>query len=195
MASAYVAGSASTAYYVARLLGGVDIRERGRRNAGALNVFREVGGWAGAAVLAIDAAKGAAVVLVVTLGDLGDATMFFAGIALLVGHNHPLFLGFRGGKGVAVIFGLSMAVLPLMTVISSLLAVAFGLASRNVVFGIGAGFVALNVLTIATGQDASQIAVCLTLSAIVVATHFALSYRDVIAAVKTRGVWGLFEAE
>jgi len=146
-------------------------------------------------VFAVDAFKGASVMAAALVLDLGVYDMFAVALGVVVGHNFPVFLGFRGGKGVASIFGLSMAVLPLLTLASVGLSLASGLATRNVVFGIGVGFVALNILTIATAQDAAQIGLCLTLSALVIATLFALSYNDVMAAVRKRGPWGLFEVE
>ena len=113
----------------------------------------------------------------------------------VIGHNWPVFLGFRGGKGIAVIFGVSLGVLPLWTILTLAIALAAGVATRSVVFGIAAGIVALNVFTITTGQGAVEISLCLTLSALVVATHYALGYRQVLAAVRRRGLWGLFEVE
>jgi glycerol-3-phosphate acyltransferase PlsY len=193
--AAYLAGSVSTAYLLTRVVKGIDIRTVGSRNAGAVNVFREVGGWVGAAVLAVDAFKGAAVILAVRVLELGVYAMFAGAMAVLIGHNWPVFLRFRGGKGVATIFGLSLAVLPLWTLLSAALALAFGLATRNVVFGIAGGVVAINVFTVSTGQGAAQIGLCLTMSAVVVATHFALAYREVFASVQAKGVWGLFDFE
>ena len=192
---AYLAGSFSSAYALTRLVKGADIRELGSGNAGTVNVYREVGAWAGLSVLGIDALKGAAVILAVSALDLDDYAMFAGAMAVVIGHNFPVFLGLRGGKGVAPIFGLSLAVLPLLTVVSLALSLVSGFATRNVVFGISVGFVAINVLTITTGQGAVQVMLCLTLSALVVATHFALSFRAVLAAVRSRGVWGLFEVE
>ena len=105
---AYLEGSLSTAYLLTRALKGADIRELGSRNAGTVNVFREVGPWAGLSVLAVDALKGAAVIFAVAALHLGDYAMFADAMALVIGHNFPAFLGFRGGKGVAPIFGLSL---------------------------------------------------------------------------------------
>ena len=62
---AYLMGSISTAYLLARFVKGIDIREVGSGNPGAVNVFREVGSWAGLTVLAVDASKGAAIMIVV----------------------------------------------------------------------------------------------------------------------------------
>ncbi len=136
----------------------------GSGNAGAVNVYREVGSWAGLSVLGIDALKGVAVILAVSALDLGDYAMFVGAMTVLIGHNFPVFFSFRGGKGVAPIFGLSLAVLPLLTLISVALSLASGFATRNVIFGISVGFVAINVLTISTRQSATQISLCLTLN-------------------------------
>ena len=63
--AAYLAGSVSTAYLLTRMVKGIDIRTVGSRNPGAVNVFRQVGSWAGLSVLGIDAFKGVAVILAV----------------------------------------------------------------------------------------------------------------------------------
>ena len=192
---AYLVGSLPTAYILARFLKGIDIRTVGSRNPGAVNVFREVGPWAGLTVLAVDAMKGAVVMLSILALDLGDYAMFIGALAVVIGHNWPVFLHFRGGKGVATIFGLSLAVLPLWTLLSLLISLTFGFATRSVVFGIAAGIVAINAFTISTGQSAAQIGLCLTLSAVVIATHYAITYKEVMASVQRRGLWGLFVAE
>ena len=194
-AGAYLAGSFPTAYLVTRLLRGSDIRTLGSRNPGAVNVFRQVGPGAAAVVLAGDALKGALVILVVRALGLGTAEMFAGALAAVIGHNWPVYLGFRGGKGVAVVFGLSLAVLPLWTLAAAGVAIVFGIAARSVVLGIASGIVAVNAFTIATGQSAACIALCLTLSAVVVATHYALAYPSVVLAVRRNGVRGLFEPD
>ena len=192
---AYLAGSLPTAYLLTRLVKGIDIRTVGSRNPGAVNVFREVAPWAGVTVLGVDTLKGAAVMLAVLGLDMGGYAMFVGGMAVVIGNNWPLFLGFHGGKGVAAILGLSLAILPLWTLLALALSLIFGLATRSVVFGIAAGIVAINIFTIATSQGATQIGLCLTLSALVVVTHYALTYRAVVSSVQKRGPWGLFETE
>ena len=191
----YLSGSFPSAYLVTRLLRGVDVRTIGSRNPGAVNVFRHVSPAAAGVVLALDAAKAVAVVLTGQALGLGDAALFSAAIAVVVGHNWPVFLNFRGGKGVAAVMGLSLAILPVWTLIAVGLAVAAGLATRSVVFGVAAGIVAINVFTFATGQDTIQIVLCLTLSALVVGTHYAIAFRDVREAVRAKGAWGLFVTE
>ena len=193
--ASYLAGSVPMAYLVARASKGLDIRTVGSGNAGAVNVYKQVGPWAGVLVLALDALKGALVVLAIQAVGLPDYSLFLGALAVVIGHNWPVFLGFRGGKGVAAIFGISLGVLPVWTPVSLAIALAAGLATRNVVFGIAAGIVALNVLTVATGQGLLQISLCLTLSALVIATHFSLSYRQTLASVRQNGVRGLFTVE
>ncbi len=143
----------------------------------------------------MDGVKGAVVILAVQALGLGDYAMFVGALAVVAGHNWPVFLGFRGGKGVATVLGLSMAVLPVWTLVALALSLASGFATRSVVFGIAVGIVAINAFTIATGQDASQVSLCLTLSALVVGTHYVMTYRDVLASVRRKGPWGLFATE
>jgi glycerol-3-phosphate acyltransferase PlsY len=100
-------------YWLPRLLCGVDIRSLGSGNPGATNVWRSLGFKFGIAVALLDIAKGAAAaVLGLWLG--GDLVGVLAGVAAMVGHWRPLFLGFaRGGKIVATTGGVSLAVAPL----------------------------------------------------------------------------------
>ena len=127
--------------------------------------------------------------------DLGDAALFLGAISVVIGHNWPVFLGFRGGKGVASMLGISLAVLPIWTLAGMGAAVVAGVAGRSVVFGIAVGIVVINALTITTGQDAVQVSMCLTLSAIVVAVHYGMAFREVRESVRRRGLWGIFEQE
>ncbi|MCH8226554.1 MAG: glycerol-3-phosphate acyltransferase, partial [Chloroflexi bacterium] len=101
----YFIGSVPTAYLATRLLKGQDIRQLGDRNVGAANVYRSVGPGIGVAVGIIDIAKGAVAVLLVK--GLVDSTglEMTAGVAALAGHNWPVYLGLRGGRGAATAVG------------------------------------------------------------------------------------------
>ena len=112
---AYAIGGLPTAYLFTRYALRRDIRGLGDRNSGAANVFREVGPRAGMACGAIDILKGAVVVLLAQLivDDTGIA--MFAGVCALAGHNWPVYLRFRGGRGAAVGVGVLLAMLPLLT--------------------------------------------------------------------------------
>jgi acyl phosphate:glycerol-3-phosphate acyltransferase len=100
-------------YWLPRLLRGIDIRTLGSGNPGATNVWRTLGFKLGITVALLDIAKGAgAALLGIWLG--GDLVGVLAGIAAMVGHWRPLFLGFaRGGKIVATTGGVALAVAPL----------------------------------------------------------------------------------
>ncbi len=114
---AYFLGSIPTAVWVGKIFYDTDVREYGSGNAGATNTFRVLGKKAGIPVLLIDALKGfAAVKLVVFFAEepITDAAFvnyqLALGIAAVIGHIFPVFAGFRGGKGIATLLGLMLAV-------------------------------------------------------------------------------------
>ena len=112
----YFIGGFPTAYLVTRLVSGQDIRLVGDRNVGAANVYRSVGPKAGLAVGAIDIAKGAVAVLLVKALVDSTALEMAAGVAALAGHNWPVHLGLRGGRGAATAVGVLMAALPALAI-------------------------------------------------------------------------------
>jgi glycerol-3-phosphate acyltransferase PlsY len=109
---AYLLGSIPWPYLVARLIKGIDIREVGTRNMGAMNVYREVGPAAGIAVILADLAKGAAAVQLARRTRRPPFVWALAGIAAIMGHAWPPWLGFRGGIGAATAAGAQAALLP-----------------------------------------------------------------------------------
>src|SRR6267154_5297944 len=113
IAISYLLGSVSFAVLVSRALRQADPRTYGSCNPGATNVLR--GGSRAAALLTLigDAAKGAAAVwLGRQLGDAGEGVAIACGAAALAGHVFPVFLSFRGGKGVATFLGVLLAFEP-----------------------------------------------------------------------------------
>jgi len=110
--AAYLIGSFPTAYIVARLRKGVDIRDVGSRNLGAMNVFYKVGFWWGMLVLAIDIGKGVAGVAVAHFLGTGLVGQMLAGIAVVLGHSFPVFLKFHGGRGGAACIGILIYLMP-----------------------------------------------------------------------------------
>ena len=183
---AYLLGSVSFSYLVCRRARGIDIRDVGSRNPGAANTFRQVGAVAGLVVLLADMLKGAAAVTPLVLLDAPEWAIFLSAVAVLAGHNWPVFLGFRGGKGAATVLGISFAMLPLITAVATVPAAVVIVMSRNVVLGGAVGFLLLNALTIGTRQPGNLIALCLLLSAIIVATHLAGSWSHYVEAIRTR---------
>lgn len=115
----YLLGSLPTGLLLVRALTGIDIRERGSGNIGAVNVFRTAGLAVSAAVLAVDMLKGAAAVLAARAMDQPDGVLVTAGLAAIAGHNWSVFLRFRGGKGIATSFGVLVAILPVAALIAA----------------------------------------------------------------------------
>lgn len=119
---AYLLGSVPTAVWIGKWLHNIDVREHGSGNAGATNVIRILGWKTGLPVLIIDLAKGwLATMLPVFLhiAEPGSALItnlqIAAGLISITGHIFPVFAGFRGGKGVATMFGVLLALQPLLT--------------------------------------------------------------------------------
>jgi glycerol-3-phosphate acyltransferase PlsY len=108
----YLLGSIPTAYLMAKARRGIDIRAVDVGNMGGGSVLRQVGIWEGSLVIAIDMAKGAIAVLIAQALGLQFSWVLAAGFAAIVGHNFPVFLGFRGGQGVATIMGILFVLAP-----------------------------------------------------------------------------------
>ena len=112
--AAYLLGAIPFGYLIYRGKTGQDIRGQGSGNIGATNVARVAGKGAGALTVALDVAKGYAAVLIGAWASHGDPVwMSAAGVAVLLGHMFPVFLRFRGGKGVASALGAFAALAPL----------------------------------------------------------------------------------
>lgn len=137
--AAYLLGSVSFAVIVSRLMGLADPRSYGSGNPGATNVLRSGSKLAAALTLAGDAAKGAIAVWAVgRFGapfGVGEWGVAIAGLAAFVGHLYPLFLRFRGGKGVATFLGVLLALSPWVGLLACgvwiLMAVFFRYASLS----------------------------------------------------------------
>ena len=112
-------GSISTSYIIAKRMMGIDIRTQGSGNAGSTNVLRTLGKKAGIMTFAGDLLKGVIAVFIAKFiayfahMDASNAA-YIAVVAVVIGHNWPVFLGFRGGKGVATSLGAMIAVNPII---------------------------------------------------------------------------------
>lgn len=103
--AAYFIGNLDFAYIVVKAVRGEDVRNYGSGNAGTTNVLRTMGLKYAVPVFVLDALKGSVVIVATRLLGLSDAWTVAAGIAVICGHNWPVFLGFRGGKGTATSIG------------------------------------------------------------------------------------------
>ena len=117
---AYLFGSIPTAVWIGQAFYGIDVREYGSGNAGATNTFRVLGKKAGIAVMVLDIFKGYTATNLAYLIGLSvtgpqDSVQFVnyqlaLGVTAVMGHLFPVFAGFRGGKGIATLFGMILAV-------------------------------------------------------------------------------------
>ena len=128
---AYLLGSCPSAYLVSRLWKKADIRYLGDGNVGAYNTFREVGHWAGVLVAMLDIGKGYLAVMVARRAGLSEWMVLIVGGAAVLGHDFMLFLGFRGGQGMATTIGVLLAVLPRQTCAGLCLAGVTWLLSKH----------------------------------------------------------------
>jgi glycerol-3-phosphate acyltransferase PlsY len=107
---AYLLGSISPAYILGRLIKKKDIRTLGTKNAGATNVFQQIGKAAGIFTCIFDMAKGIAAfwIAYLLMQSYGFSMfwVFLSGFAAIAGHNWPFYMQFRGGRGVATAYGL-----------------------------------------------------------------------------------------
>lgn len=111
----YAVGSLPIGFLIARTAAGIDLRRAGSGNVGAANVYRTSGLTSAVAVMAADMSKGAAAVLLAGGGSHAVA----AGVAAVLGHIYPIWLRFRGGKGVATASGVFGVLTPLPTMIAA----------------------------------------------------------------------------
>jgi glycerol-3-phosphate acyltransferase PlsY len=129
---AYLIGSFPTAYIAGRLVSGNDIRLMGDCNMGAQNAFRLFGPRVGIAVGLIDAIKGALVIFIARLADMSVPIVLLAGILAVMGHNWPVFLHFRGGRGEAVTIGILLTLSTWPMIVAGVISLLTLLKTKNV---------------------------------------------------------------
>ena len=127
----YLLGSVPSGLIIGKL-SGLDVRNAGSGNIGATNVARLLGKKGGLLTLVADMAKGFIPVLAVQQMGLGDPIAALVGIAAFVGHLYPVFLNFKGGKGVATGFGVLLGLAPLAATILLVIFAAVAFSTRIV---------------------------------------------------------------
>ena len=137
MLTSYLLGSIPFGYLIVRGKSGDDIRQSGSGGTGATNVSRRAGKAAGVVTLLLDALKGAAAVLLarVIVGQDVNWLIAAAAIAVIVGHVFPVWLGFRGGKGVATGVGVFLILAPVALLCAGVIFVAIVALTRYVSLG------------------------------------------------------------
>ncbi len=128
----YLLGGVPTAFIAARVIRGQDIRRLGDENSGAANAYRELSSRAGILVGVIDAAKGALAILIARVFDVSPAIVMLAGLAAVIGHNWPVYLGFRGGRGVSTTLGILLVLVTVPMLVLSVPTLLILIIKKNV---------------------------------------------------------------
>ena len=168
----YAIGSLPTAYLFTRYILGQDIRQIGDFNSGAANVFRNVGAKAGVAVGAIDIIKGALVIVLamVLVDDTGMEMM--AGAVALAGHNFPVHLRFRGGRGAATAVGILIASVPIIGLPIGAFCLVLLYLTHKATYPLAVFLVAIPVLTWPAGYSVALAIYVVAIAIAVGLSHF-----------------------
>lgn len=168
----YVIGSIPFSFLVARLFGVTDVRTVGSGNVGATNVMRSAGKAPGAAALILDGSKGAVTVLVARSLSGSEAAVCVAGLFAVLGHLFPVWLGFRGGKGVATGAGLFIPLAPKALGVAVLLFLAVLAAFRYVSLASIVASLGLPVAAYFLGASPTVVLTAFLAASMVVGKHY-----------------------
>jgi acyl phosphate:glycerol-3-phosphate acyltransferase len=186
LAGAYLLGSIPFSYLVARAFGVTDVRTVGSGNVGATNVMRSAGKGPGIAALVLDALKGALAT--------GAASGLFPGsewlpalaaVAAVLGHVFPVWLGFRGGKGVATGAGAFLPLAPVATGTAAVVFVLVLLLGRYVSLGSMASAAALAAVAFLSGSP-RPVAICAAAVALLVIVKHKANIERLLAGTENR---------
>jgi glycerol-3-phosphate acyltransferase PlsY len=168
---AYLLGSIPFAYLIGRWRG-FDVRHIGDKNVGTFNIFRH-GGWAaGIITLVADVGKGALAIIIAKILSANEFVIFGAGVAVVIGHNLPVFLRFRGGRGLAAVIGVLLALLPIEMLIAVAISLTVLYFTRDTIwFGV-AMFIPLIALAVLFHEKISLIIYSAALPCIAGLTHW-----------------------
>ncbi|HCV26806.1 MAG TPA: glycerol-3-phosphate acyltransferase [Dehalococcoidia bacterium] len=182
--AAYLVGAVPTAHIFGRRTGR-EIRSMGSGNVGALNALRSLGKAVGVLVFGVDTGKAALMMVTATFIGVPDWSMYAGALSTMLGHNFSVFIGFYGGKGAAVMSGISLVIVPYLALLSIPALLLGYVIFRSAFWGMMMTFISINILTVLTGQPVEQIVLCVVLTLLVGMTHFLRTYRTLWPAIKT----------
>ncbi|HLF03996.1 MAG TPA: glycerol-3-phosphate acyltransferase [Dehalococcoidia bacterium] len=183
--ASYLIGTIPTAYLATRLLKAQDIRRLGDNNAGAANVFRSVGRSAGILVFAVDVGKGVAVVLLARWWLDSVAAPMLAGVSAVAGHNWPVYLQLRGGRGAATGTGVLLALVPWAAAPLSLLSLVVLFLTKSTVKALACLFVPLAFIAWLLDYSPSLVLFSIGLPVLVGISHYLSIRRKPMPAAPT----------
>lgn len=178
---AYLLGSVPSAVWIGKVFYGTDVREHGSGNAGATNTFRVLGKKAGIPVLLMDVLKGwLAVMMALVVTEAPAHSQDFVniqlalGVAAVMGHIFPVFAGFRGGKGIATLFGVALAVHPWACLVAVGVFLLVFLATNYVSLGSISAGISLPFIVILLFKDSvvpSMVVFSIMVAILILITH------------------------
>ncbi len=168
--AAYLLGSIPTGLLLAKAAG-VDIRATGSGNIGATNVYRTLGRRVGVMTLIGDCLKGLLPVLLAKYLQMPDVWVAAIGLAAFLGHVYTIFLGFKGGKGVATALGVFLGVAPLAVCGALLVFVGVVWKSRYISLGSIAAAAAMPIILALTDAHLAKLLMTIVISTIVISKH------------------------
>jgi len=168
----YFLGSIPTAYIAGRLFKCKDIRQMGDGNMGARNAFHELGAKAGVIIFLIDVSKGATAILIAQTANIPQVALLCTGVTTVIGHNCPVFIGFRGGRGESTTIGVLLTMITQPMLILAVPAIATLLIKKNVILASCVLFIPLPLVSWWLGIHGELIAYSMGLPCLVGFTHF-----------------------
>jgi len=185
IAIGYLLGSIPFALLLARRWGAEDLRQAGSGNVGAANVLRTSGVTPGVLVALLDMLKGAVSVVVATRLSADAGAPAAAGLAAILGHIYPVWLRFRGGKGVATACGVFSVLAPIAVPPVLAIFIALVWLTKYISLGSVVASIALPPLAYAAGAASTTIAAAVAAAAIIVFRHRS-NVRRLLAGTERR---------
>lgn len=175
---AYLIGSVNFSILLSRMISGKDIRESGSGNAGATNMLRTYGKKMGVITLLLDVLKGVIAILVCRLVSDNEVLPYVAGVCVVLGHNFPLYFGFKGGKGVATSLGVVLMLDWKVGLIVGACAILIMAITRYVSLGSilgGAAFIVIEIVKaiVTKNANAVQLICIVIIGGLLIARHHA----------------------
>jgi glycerol-3-phosphate acyltransferase PlsY len=189
----YIFGSIPSGLVLVKMVCGIDIREYGSKNIGTTNVFRTVGGRMASIVLIADVVKGIlAVLLVRYLFESSLHLELLTAIASLLGHNYSVFLGFKGGRGVATGLGLILLFMPDVCIFSFTVWLVIVFVTRYVSLGSIVGAFITPIVAYYRGYPIELVLFALAACVFVIVRHYE-NMKRLIAGTESKIKQGSLE--
>jgi len=173
----YILGSIPTAYIAGRLFKSGDIREMGDGNVGARNAYHELGHKTGVVVFFLDVTKGALPIIIAQAAALSQTAVLITGLVTVVGHNWPIFIRFRGGRGEATTIGILLALITQPMLILAGPVIATLLIKKNVIIASCVLFIPLPLVCWWLGVPGVLVSYSIALPCVVGITHYLRTRR------------------